>query len=216
MASTVGSRLAYEKAKQAIENAGISVGRAVLSQSYLRLEVPLSTTQTLFQFPLLVNDVSTAGNAAFSTENRLALQDAFYASACALYFAKPATAQSANFQLCTYPNTTVFAAANEATSLYNWYNASMSITINNRQIVPSWPLQNHYWAGQTQETATLKDEQYGGTSALYPVEPGIVFVGSKQNVIQVQLPSAMAAAPATGRAILVFTGHLAQNCTSVR
>lgn len=68
MASTVGSRLAYEKAKQAIQNAGISVGTAVLSQSYLRLEVPLSTNQTLYQFPVLVNDVSSTGNAGFATE----------------------------------------------------------------------------------------------------------------------------------------------------
>jgi len=80
MASTVGSRLAFEKAKEGIQRAGFSLGQAVLSQSYLRLEVSLSTSITNYQFPVLVNDVSASATAATNLEQRLNLQDAFYVS----------------------------------------------------------------------------------------------------------------------------------------
>jgi len=54
MASTVGTRLAYEKAKQALANAGFNPNQVVLSQSYLRLEVALSTSITNYQFPVAI------------------------------------------------------------------------------------------------------------------------------------------------------------------
>lgn len=224
MSSTVGSRLAYEKAKEAINRAGFSAGQAVLSQSYLRLEVALSTTLTMYQFPILVNDTTT-GAAQFNTENRLNLQDAFYASSMALFFAAPSSATATDFQLCTYPNTTIFSTANAATSLYNWYNASMSLTVNNRQILPSYDLYRHYNVPYQQQTANAdyttsginyRDSQTGSDSGFYPVEPGIVFVGSKQNVLQIQLKNAMAAVQANARAIIILRGHLAQNVTPVR
>lgn len=224
MASTVGSRLAYEKAKEAINRAGFSAGQAVLSQSYLRLEVALSTTNTLYQFPVLVNDTST-GAAQYNTENRLNLQDAFYASSMGLFFCKPSSSTATNFQLVTYPNASIFSGANTATSLFNWYNASMSLTVNNRQILPSYDLYRHYEVPQQQETANAdyttsginyKDQQSGANSGFFPVEPGIVFVGSKQNVLQIQLKSAMAAVETNSRAVIILRGHLAQNVTPVR
>jgi len=86
MASTVGTRLAFEKAKEAINRAGFSLGQAVLSQSYLRLEVALSTTVTSYQFPVLTNDVSATNTSSFVTEQRLNLQDAFVCSSIGLFF----------------------------------------------------------------------------------------------------------------------------------
>ena len=224
MASTVGSRLAYEKAKEAINRAGFSAGQAVLSQSYLRLEVALSTTNTLYQFPVLVNDTST-GAAQYNTENRLNLQDAFYASSMLLAFCKPSSSTATDFQLVTYPNASIFTTANTASSLFNWYNASMSLTVNNRQILPSYDLYRHYDVPQQQTTANAdyttsginyKDQQSGANSGFYPIEPGIVFVGSKQNVLQIQLKSAMAAVESNSRAVIILRGHLAQNVTPVR
>ena len=225
MASTVGSRLAFEKAKEGIQRAGFSLGQAVLSQSYLRLEVSLSTSITNYQSPVLVNDVSASATAATNLEQRLNLQDAFYVSQIGLFFGVPSSSTATNFQLCTYPNTTVFSAANTATSLFNWYNSSLSLTVNNRQIVPAYDLYRHYSVPQTQTAAnamyatsgiSLRDQQDGGTSGFYPIEPGWVLVGSKQNTLQVQLASAMAAVETNSRAILILRGHLAQNVTPVR
>jgi hypothetical protein len=223
MASTIGSRMAYEKAKEAINRAGFSVAQAVLSQSFLRLEVALSTTKTLYQFPVLTND-NTNGS-AFNTENRLNLQDAFYVSSMGLFFAKPSSSTDTTFQLVTYPNASIFSTANTATSLFSWYNGIASLTVNNRQIVPSYDMYRHYSVPQQQTTANAdyttsainyKDQQDGGMSAFYPIEPGWVLVGSKQNVLQVTLPAALTAVETNSRAILILRGHLGQNITPVR
>lgn len=223
MATTVGTRLAFEKAKNAIQSAGFSLGQAVLSQSYLRTELTLSTTKTLYQFPILVNDNSQGTPP--STSRLLNLQDAFYCSSLGIFVAAPASATATNFQLVTYPNASIFTTANAATSLYSLYNGNLSLTVNNRQIVPAYDVYRHYEVPQTQQTANAdyttsginyRDQQSGADSAFYPVEPGWVFVGSKQNTLQIELPSALAAIQADSRVILIMRGHLAQNVTPVR
>jgi hypothetical protein len=207
MASTVGTRLAYEKAKQALANAGFNPNQVVLSQSYLRLEVALSTSITNYQFPVLVNDVSSSNTTSFG-----------------FFVAAPSSSTAVDFQLATYPNPYIFSTTNAASSLFNWYNSSLTLTVNNRQIVPAYDLYRHYSVPQQQggnayttaQTQAFRDQQDGGESAFYPIEPAWVLVGSKQNTLQVQLPSAMAAIQANSRAILILRGHLAQNSTPVR
>ena len=225
MASTVGTRLAFEKAKQAINSAGFSLGQAVLSQSYLRLEVALSTTITSYQFPVLVNDVTSSNTAAFNTETRLQLQDAFVCSSLFLGFAAPASSTATNFKLFTYPNTANFTTANAAASLLSWYNSSLTLNVNNRTIVPAYDLYRHYYVPQQQETLDADytssginyvDQNDGSSSGFYPIEPAWVLVGSKQNQLTVQLPQAMAAVQANSRAVIIMRGHLAQNVTPVR
>jgi hypothetical protein len=223
MASTVGSRLAFEKAKRGIKAAGFSLNQAVLSQSYIRSELALSTTKTLYQFPILVNDNSQG--TITNTSNLLQLQDCFYISHIALFVAKPSSSTDTTFQLVTYPNAAIFTTANTASSLYSIYNGFLSFTINNRQVVPSVDAYRFYQVPQQQQAAnayytssaiSFKDQQDGSSSALYPVEPGIVLSGSKQNIIQLTIPAALAAVETNSRVILYMSGHLAQNVTSVR
>lgn len=221
MASTIGTRLAFEKAKEGIRAAGFGLGQAVLSQSFLRTEVTLNTNSTLYQFPVLVNDNFVP---VTNTSKLLNLQDAFYVSELALVFANPSSSTDAAYPLVTYPNTTQFSSA-QADALNTFYNGIMTLTVNNRQIVPAWDLNRHYYAPQQQQTtdadyttSTINyvDQRDGSSSAFVPVEPGLVLVGSKQNQLQVQLPAALGSVAANSRAILIFRGHLAQNVTSVR
>jgi hypothetical protein len=225
MASTVGSRLAFEKAKQAIQNAGFSLQTAVLSQSYLRLEVALSTSITNYQFPVLVNDVSSSNTTSFNTEQRLNLQDAFVVSQMGLFFAVPASSTSNSFPLYTYANPYGFSSSGTGSSINNWYNSSLSLTVNNRQIVPAYDLYRHKYVPQQQQasdayytssTINFVDQQDGSSDGFYPIEPSWVLVGSKQNVLTVQLNQAMTAVEANSRAIIIMRGHLAQNVTPVR
>ena len=213
-ATTLGSRMSFDKAKEAIQSAGFSLNRAVLSQSYIRSEVLLSTTATRYRFPLLVNDnFSTVTN----TSNLLNLQDAFYISHAALFFAKPSSSTDTTFQLVTYPNSIIFSTANTAASLYTWYNAYFTLTVNNRVIWPQLDAYRFYDVPQTQDgsAAAVIDQQKGSDSALYPIEPGVVLVGSKQNVLECILPATMTAVESNSRAILYLSGHLAQNVTPV-
>ena len=213
-ATTLGSRMSFDKAKEAIQSSGFSLNRAVLSQSYIRSEVILSTTATRYRFPLLVNDnFSTVTN----TSNLLNLQDAFYISHAALFFAKPTSSTDTTFQLVTYPNSIIFSTANTAASLYTWYNGYLSLTVNNRVIWPQLDMYRFYDVPQTQDgsSAAVIDQQKGSDSALYPIEPGVVLVGSKQNILEAILPATMAAVESNSRAILYLAGHLAQNVTPV-
>lgn len=216
-ATTVGARLSFERAKESIQAAGFNMNRAVLSQSYLRTEVVLSTSQTRYRFPLLQNDNFGIGGGltTTSTTQLLAMQDAFYISHIGLYFANPSSSTDSTFQLCTYPNSTIFAAANTASSLYQFYNGYMTLTVNNRVLIPNMDLYRFYDVPQTQDGTTTIDQQKGSDSALYPIEPGVVLVGSKQNVLEVVIPAALTAVEADSRAIIQFYGHLAQNVTPV-
>jgi hypothetical protein len=213
-ATTLGSRMSFDKAKEAIQSSGFSLNRAVLSQSYIRSEVILSTTATRYRFPLLVNDnFSTVTN----TSNLLNLQDAFYISHAALFFAKPSSSTDTTFQLVTYPNSIIFSTANTSASLYTWYNGYLSLTVNNRVIWPQLDMYRFYDVPQTQDgsAAAVIDQQKGSDSALYPIEPGVVLVGSKQNILEAILPATMTAVESNSRAILYLAGHLAQNVTPV-
>jgi hypothetical protein len=109
--------------------------------------------------------------------------------------------------------------------LYSFYNGNLSLTVNNRQIVPAYDVYRHYDVPQTQQAANAdyttsginyRDQQSGADSGFYPIEPGWVMVGSKQNTLQIEIPSALAAVNTDSRVVLIMRGHLAQNVTPVR
>lgn len=220
MATQHGSRLVFDNAKNLVNNAGFSAGQAVLSQSYLRSEVAMSTTTTSYQIPILVNSVGAGTN--FATNNLLNLQDAFVVSSIGVFVAIPAASTTTAFPLYTYPNALAFTTAGAAAALYNLYNGKLSVVVNNRQIVPAWDLYRHLYVPQTQQgaaaTATTIDQNDATEFGYYPCEPNIVLVGSKNNVISLELPGAISTLQATTapRIVVVMRGILAQNVTPVR
>ena len=222
MATQHGARLVFENGRQLIQNAGFSVNQAVLSQSYLRSEVAMSTSTTQYTIPILVNSANSAGGTNFATSNLLALQDAFVVSSIGVFVAKPASSTTTAFPLYTYPNASAFSTSGASDALYNLYNGSLSVTVNNKQIVPSWDLYRHLYVPQTQQgaaaTATTIDQNDATEFGYYPCEPNIVLVGSKNNVVQLNLPAAIGTLQASTapRIVVIFRGLLAQNCTPVR
>jgi len=220
MATQHGARLVFDNAKNLVNNAGFSAGQAVLSQSYLRSEVAMSTSTTSYTIPVLVN--STGANTNYSTNNLLALQDAFVVSSIGIFTAIPAASTTTAFPLYTYPNTTAYSTSGASTALYNLYSGKMAITVNNRQIVPSWDLYRHLYVPQTQQgaasTATTIDQNDATEFGYYPCEPNIVLVGSKNNVITLELPGAISVLQASTapRIVVIMRGILAQNVTPVR
>lgn len=218
-----GARLVFENAKSLVQNAGFSVNQAVLSQSYIRTEVAMSTSTTQYTLPILVNSANASGGTTFPTMNLLNLQDAFVVSRIGVFVAAPAASTTTAFPYFTYPNAQTFNTAGAATALYNLYNGNMSITVNNRQIVPSWDLYKHLYVPQTQQatatgTNTAIDQNDASEFGYYPVEPNIVLVGSKNNQVTLNLPAAIGTLQASTapRIIVIFSGILAQNVTPVR
>jgi len=220
MATQHGARLVFDNAKNLVNNAGFSAGQAVLSQSYIRSEVAMSTSTTSYQIPILTN--STGANTNFATNQLLQLQDAFVVASIGVFVSIPAASTTTAFPLYTYPNASAFTTSGAAAALYNLYNGKLSVTVNNRQIVPAWDLYRHLYVPQTQQgaasTATTIDENDATEYGYYPVEPNIVLVGSKNNVITLELPGAISTLQASTapRIVVIMRGILGQNITPVR
>jgi hypothetical protein len=224
MASQIGQRLAFQNASNAVKRAGQNPANAVLSQSYLRLETGLVAGNTQYKFDVLVNENTQTTN--YNTQLKLNLQDSFIVSQIGFFLASPGvSATNTDFRLLTYPNKTVFGA--NAPYLNSIYNGYMSLTINQRTIVPNWDLYKHLDVPTTQQnmlTGTfiasplgqLADDQNDASDyGFFPCEPNIVLVGSKKNDLTVTIPSGLTAVTANSRLVCIFRGILAQNTTSV-
>jgi hypothetical protein len=221
MASQIGQRLVFQNSKNAIKRAGLNPAAAVLSQSYLRFEAPLSTSQTTYTFDTLVNENT---NPNFVTQNKLNLQDAFVVSGIGFFLAVPDTSGTTEtaFPLLSYPTQTKFSATAKDAA-YTIYNGQMQLTVNQRTIITGWDLSRHYMVPQTQALINPSafspfnaiDEINLATDGFYPAEPNIVMVGSKKNILQVQLNTGLATVQANSRLVCVFRGILAQNVTPV-
>jgi hypothetical protein len=224
--SQINARLVYRNAVQKMRQAGVNPQTAVLSQSYLRLEVQASASKTSYQFGVLVND-APAGATTRPTENRLNLQDAFYTSSVQMFFYKTASTTATNGQLRSYPNPRDLGATQtDSTGLYQLYNGQLSLTVNNRVITPSWDLYRHMYIPQTQQTAfvsggivntsTTNIDQFDGlTSSSCACEPNWVLIGSKNNNLSLSLPSAITSVTDYTYITLILRGVLAQNVTVV-
>jgi hypothetical protein len=223
MASQIGQRLAFQNASNAVKRAGQSPANAVLSQSYLRLETGLVAGNTQYKFDILVNENTQTTN--YNTQLKLNLQDSFIVSQIGFFLAAPSSTTDASYRLLTYPNKTAFGTPTALNTLYNGF---MSLTINQRTIIPNWDLYKHLDVPQTQQnmvTATFAttagaglladDMNNAGDFGFFPCEPNIVLVGSKKNDLTVTLPAGLSAVTANSRLVCIFRGILAQNTTSV-
>jgi hypothetical protein len=221
--STINSRFVFENAAGMLDDAGLDITNSVLTQSDLVLEQQLSTTLTQYQFPVLNNNNGPSGT-LFNTEIRLNQQDSFVASSWGAFLIKALTLVDTTFIAHTYPNPTVFAGAGVAAALETIYNSYCKITANNQVILPVWHLSRHRSVPQSQQAqlaipATGYDQIDLSSDGFFPMEPNIVFIGSKNYVIQVILPQALAAVDGAGapsdRLRLHYRGVLAQNSTII-
>lgn len=207
-----GARLTFQNARTALENAGLNVRFAKLTQSYLRFERIILANTTVYQFPVLVND-NTFG--VTNTEKRLQMQDSFVINQLNVLLAVPAALTDAAYRLFNYPAPAVFAANAAAQQVL--YNAFLTITINNDILLPNWDVYKHFIVPETQAAAAPPptDQIDGGQSGWYPVEPNVTFIGSKNNVVEITLPAAIAAVTVNSRIIVMMRGVLGQNTSVV-
>ena len=219
MASQMGQRMVFENAKALVRGLGYSVDQAVLTQSYLRSEVALSTSIANYHLPVLVND--TQNGAVRVNEKRLNLQDIFVASEIAVLIGV-GSSTSTKAALYTYPNGTIFTTATDD-DLLSIYNGSLNLTINNSQVLPAWDVYRHYCVPQTQggvgitaQTIFPVDQVDSSTNGFYPVEPGIVMNGAANINFQLTANGAPATILANSFICVIQRGILLQNVTTVK
>lgn len=215
MKTNIDARLVYENAKTALQKAfpGVPniVQRCKLTQNTYRFEQPLVAGNTLYSFPILVNE-----NVYSNTEKRLLQQDSAIVYEIGIFIAKPASATDTAFYPRTYPNSVEFGA--NAGAQIALYNGNLSLAVNNDILISNWDLIKHLQVPQTQATAATNspiDEFNGSESGFYPLEPNIVLVGSKNNVINITLPKGITAVEANSRVIIIARAITAQNSTVV-
>jgi hypothetical protein len=219
--SQINARLVYRNAKRSMVAAGVDPSKAILSQSFLRLERVANTATTNYQFGVLLND-SPQGAAVRPTEQRLQLQDAFFCSSVQVFYSLATSATATNYGPITWPNPFDLTTAGASAAMYNFYNGTMSLTVNNRTIVTSWDLFRHLEVPQTQKNNAAgagvnHDQLTGGYSTSFVCEPNWVLIGSKNNQLSIQLPAAIGTLQAGVTTVLtvLMRGVLAQNCTVV-
>jgi len=221
--SQLNQRLVYRNAVKSMINAGVDPRQAILSQSYLRLERNLSTSITSYQFGVTIND-TPAGTSVRATENRLNLQDSFFVGSISMFTSLTTNSTDTNMVLDSYPNSTKYSTSGAAAALYNLYNGSFSLAVNNRVITPSWNAYQHLSVPQTQngviitaQTVGPIDQFEGKDTGSLAVEPNWVLIGSKNNNFTLNLPSSVSTLQAskTTTVVVILRGVLAQNSTVV-
>lgn len=193
------------------------VDEFLLTQTDIRLEQPLSTTNAQYTFPVMVN-IQNGGQAQFNTETRLNNQDTFLPQYIGFFLANPSSTTDTTFRLSTWANPAVFTTAGAAAQMQGIYNGNLNIAINNRNYITKWGLWKHQVINQTQQTAPFGagspvDQLNGADDAYYPLQPYVLVSGSSNMQITVQLPAAPTTIEANSRLVMIMKGAMAYNST---
>jgi hypothetical protein len=236
MPSQIGQRLAFTNAANAVKRAGLNPGGAVLSQSYLRLEVTAAAATTSYKFDVLTNENATTPTTGNTTQ-KLNLQDAFVCNQIGFFLGVTGAAGVTinEYRPLTYPAIGLSSGAagnfTAATALQalSFYNGFFSLTINQRTVITAWDLMRHFRPTATQMngvTATTvaptapihvvhEDSVDMSNDGMFPTEPNIVFAGNKKHDFNITLPTGIVAIPTGLRIIAILRGILAQNVTAI-
>lgn len=219
MPTQIGARLVFENAKKFAAEQGYNVSQAVCTQSFVRSEVAMSTTQANYRIPVLANDTQAT---VFNTESRLALQDVMVINEIGIFLAAPSSATDATFLLYSNANAAVFStSAGPASTLWN---SQFNVSVNNQVVIPNWDVYRHYYVPFAQNgvlpftgaTVLPKDSQDGSASGFYPTEPNFILNGAANIQAFITLPAAMSSVVANSRIVVIWRGIKLQNVTSVR
>jgi hypothetical protein len=211
--------LIFENSRDMLANeTGVSLATAKLTQSFLRLENQLVVGATQFKFPVLNNQNNAAGT-IFNTEQRLNQQDSFVAALWGVFLSNPTSNIDATFRMYTYPNSITFTLP-FATAAETIYNSIFQLSVNNDIILPAWDVSRHRMVPQTQQAVvqiagSIIDMIDLSSDAFFPVEPNLIFIGSKNSVLTLILPAALAGVTAFERISVIYRGVLAQNSTII-
>lgn len=212
--TTPGQRLIFANARRMLISQGLSVKDAVLTQSYLRLEVAATISNNQWTFNPLQNQATQ-----FNTEQRLTLQDSFVVGEAGVFWYVPSSATATDTPLRSWPNPNIFTVANSATSANGLYHSTLKLEINKKVVVPAWDTWRSYAANQTQLTGAANspvDQLSGRDDVFYATEPNWVIIGSRNTIPTIVMPNAFTAIQTNARIVLFLRGVLAQNSTSVQ
>lgn len=221
--SNMDQRLAYNNAVEVCKRNNVDPVAAGLTPATLRLEQQLATNKTQYQFGV-INGINGPSGTQFNTEVRLNQQDSYFVSQIAFRIGEPSAVNDATYVDCTYPSPAIFSASGEAAALEVLYKSQLKITVNGVVKIPTLHLGRFRKVQFAQKVAAAanqngiaNDSIDGATEGIMICEPNIVLIGSKNNLIEIDLPAAITTIGTAGftRMILEFRGLNAQNSTII-
>jgi hypothetical protein len=218
MINSISARLTFENARSFVQSQGYDVSQAVLTQSYVRSEVAISSSVTNYRLPIVITDNSST---IFNTIN---LQDIHVVSSLFIGLACPSSSTDTAFKVLSYPSTeTGQLSTAQATAALTLYNGFFSLNVNNQLVAPSIDILRNYYVPQTQggvgitaQTVFPVDQLDGGDNGFYPIEPNILLNGGANIVANIILPAAISSVKTSSRIVAIFRTILCQNVTSVK
>ena len=227
MAGEIGLRQAYSTIKQAYAAKGRN---PVTTASDLRLIVPISTSKTVFDFPVIVGDDQNN----YPDAILLNRADAFTATEMGIFIGKRTGASTAAqvsntaFDWFSYPNSQQFAVTGtDYTNLKPLFNAGLvNIAINNVQYLQNYSTLRMRRATVTQDstiyatggTASITDSFDGERDGYYPLVPTLQLSGTSKISIQISVPQALpiaTAATAQYCIMVAFRGFLSLGASNL-
>jgi len=221
MINSISARLTFENARSFVQSQGYDVSQAVLTQSYVRSEVAISSSVTNYRLPIVITDNSST---IFNTMRPVNLQDVHVVSSLFIGLAVPSSATDAAYPVLSYPSTATnqFSSA-QADAAITLYNGFFTMQVNNQNVLPAWDILRHYYVPQTQggvgitaQTVFPIDQWDAGDNGFYPVEPNILLNGGANIVASIVLPAAISSVASNSRIVAIFRTILCQNVTSVK
>lgn len=211
--SNYTDRMLFHNAEAAMINAGISktaYNNSVKTQGYLRLIQPILTGQQTLTFPVLQNQTG-AGNATRPDEVRLPQQNAFFVGQMAFTIFKATSGTDMAVRPQTFPNGETFTSY---LPMYAIYNGRLIVTIDQSVVSRAYSMRKFLNIPQVQQQAAdgaaVAVSMFDGT-AMLPWEPNVVFVGTAQIDVVVQLPASLGTIDANVFGCWDFFGVEAQN-----
>jgi hypothetical protein len=201
-----------------------------VSQSFLCSAFKLSPNISTYAAALGVNGLSTNTPTKLAEENRLTLQDLFFAFEIGYFFNIKATNGGSTIyqsQYFTHPPGQIYSGSNINTLNALW-DAKGRFQANNQPVTPYWDMRGHYETPMTQypvftgpllasTTIPVNDEQYGVSSGFRQILPGWVMDGGSTNEFLVNYNSSLANIGIAGDMymIIYLRGIMAQNCGKI-
>jgi hypothetical protein len=221
--NTLTARALYNQAVAQLTANGLSALISKLTQSDLVLEQQLNIAFSNYTFPVLTNNNGPA-NTLFNTEIRLNQQDTLIAGAWGFFLGEPLSVIDTTIIWHSYPNPLSFAAVGEAAALETIYNSYAQVLVNNDVVFPVWHMSRNRLVPQTQRnTAATALGSYAydqidlSSDGFFPLEPNLNIIGSKNTVVSLKMPAAVAVIGVAGftRMRMHYRGLLAQNSTII-
>lgn len=239
-ASALANRLAYANAVAKLESKGnVIVNRKDntgqrreirMTQSFLRTEQNLNQNITNYSFGITNNQPNASGT-IFPTEQRLTLQDVFFAYKVGFYISMQSTSGANTTyknQLMTFPNPQFYLSGGIDLNLMQglWTNGVLNLKINNEVITPAWDLRKHMDVPVNQlntigwpNTDQFFNQFDGDNFGMCTIEPNWIFNGGSNIDLEINYAESLTnigiGSAAVMRLHLIFEGFLAQNASSI-